>query len=393
MSEQQHVHPMADRLKLLAQTSRESLMGKLLRQFWQPVARSEMLEPGKTRPLRILGEDLTLYRGESGRPYLVGGRCPHRLTLLHSGWVQGDNIRCMYHGWQFDGAGRCLQRPAEDDGGRPPNVKIPGYPLHEYCGLVFAYMGEGPAPEFELPRKDAFERPGDLLFTREETWPCNWFQLIENSMDALHLSFVHHWGEVGTLGQVVTATIPQLEYTETEAGIRQIATRSKTSRRVSDWTFPNNNHISQPGLTPDDPWIDVGIWATPIDDTHTKRFFVYSIPSSTPEADQRITRHFEEFGEYNPADYHDDLFVYKRLPNEKLIQLTSAQDYVAVVGQGALVDRPSERLAKSDIGIAFLRRIFWRELQAVRDGHATKRWRKLDHATDMVRQTRETVDA
>ena len=392
MNEQPDIHPRADKLRLLPQTSCDTSMGKLLRQFWHPVARSELLKAGKAQPLRILSEDLTLYRGESGEPHLVGGRCPHRQTLLHTGWVQGDNIRCMYHGWQFNGTGQCIQRPAEDDG-RPPKEKIAGYPLHEYCGLIFAYMGDGPPPEFQLPRKDVFERPGGLLFTRSETWPCNWFQQIENSLDATHVSFVHHWGEVGTFGEVVAATIPQLEYLETEAGIRQTAIRSKNSRRVTDWTFPNNNHISQPGLHLGDPWVDVGIWMTPVDDTHTTRFILYSIPSTTPDADQRITSYFEEFGDYEPADFNDELFLHKRMPKDTLMQLTSAQDYVAAVGQGAIVDRTRERLGKSDMGIAFLRRIFFREMDAIHEGRPTKPWQKLDHAADMPHQAREALDA
>lgn len=392
MNEQADIHPLAERLNLLPQTAADTLMGRLLRHFWHPVARSELLKPGKTLPLRILSEDLTLYRGGGGEPHLVGGRCPHRRTVLHTGWVEGDNIRCMYHGWQFDGMGRCVQRPAEDDS-RPSREKISGYPLREYCGLIFAYMGGGEPPAFELPRKDVFERPNGLLFTRSETWPCNWFQQIENSLDATHVSFVHRWGDVGTFGEAVAATIPQLEYLETDAGIQQTAIRSTNSRRVSDWTFPNNNHISQPGLCHDDPWIDVGIWMTPVDDTHTTRFILYSIPRSTPDADQRITRYFDEFGDYEPANFHDELFLDRRMPKDTLMQLTSAQDYVAAVGQGPIAERSVERLGKSDLGIVFMRRIFFREMDAIRDGRRIKRWRKLDHATDMPHQIRGPLPA
>lgn len=388
MNEAPQLHPLADKLALLPQTGRDTPMGRLLRKFWHPIATSERLKPGKTMPLRILSEELTLYRGESGEAHLVGGRCPHRRTLLHTAWVQGDTIRCMYHGWKFDGSGRCIERPAEDDV-RPSRERIAGYPVHEYCGLVFAFMGEGEAPAFELPRKDAFERPNGLLFTRSETWPCNWFQQIENSLDATHVSFVHHWGSVGTFGEAVAASIPQLEYLETEAGIRQIATRSEKSRRVTDWTFPNNNHISQPGLRHDDPWIDVGIWMTPVDDTHTTRFILYSIPRSTDDADGRITRYFDQYGDYEPADFERELFSERRMPEDTLMQLTSAQDYVAAVGQGAIVDRSLERLGKSDLGIAFMRRIFFRELDAIGVGRATKSWRKLDHPAEMPHQVRE----
>jgi 5,5'-dehydrodivanillate O-demethylase len=388
----ERIHPQADKLKLLTQTTRGTDMGKLLRSFWQPVARSATLKPGTARPLRVLGEDLTLYRGESGRPYLVGGRCAHRLSVLHTGWIQGERIRCMYHGWQFDGSGQCTERPAEGDT-HVPDIRIAGYPLTEYAGAIFAYMGDGPAPDFQLLRKDVFERPSGLMFTREEVWPCNWFQLVENSLDATHVSFVHHWGTVGTFGQHVAATIPKLEYLETDAGIRQIATRSKNSVRVSDWTFPNKNHIVVPGLTKEDPWIDVGHWNVPIDDTSTNRIVIYSVPSAGPEADERITRYFEEVGDYNPADHHDELLNERKMPRDQVIQLTSAQDYVAAIGQGMIVDRTQETLGRSDAGIAFLRRIFWRELDAIRAGRSTKAWRRLEQSAELPHQVAEPAGA
>ena len=105
----------AERLNLLHHCGAGTDMGKLLRLFWQPVAVSDKLRVGTAKPVRFMGEELTLYRGDSGKPDFVGGQCPHRRTLLHTGWVQGERIRCMYHGWQFDGAGQCTQRPAEQD--------------------------------------------------------------------------------------------------------------------------------------------------------------------------------------------------------------------------------------------------------------------------------------
>jgi 5,5'-dehydrodivanillate O-demethylase len=365
-------------------------MGKLLRSFWQPVGLSASLETSKAKTIKVMGETLTLYRGESGKVYLVGGHCPHRLTLLANGWIDGDEIRCIYHGWQFNGAGQCTHRPAEPDTKAPP-IRVASYPTHEYAGLIFAYMGEGEAPEFSLPRKSVFERPGALQFARLETWPCNWLQQVENSMDAVHVSFVHHWGTVGSFGKVVNSSIPELSYEETDAGIRQTAVRSAGSKRVSDWTFPNNNHVSHPTLEPDDPWVDVGVWMTPVDDENTMRFLIYSIPSTTPETDARIREYFEKYSEYNPADHHDELFFENKMPDDKLVQLTSAQDYVAAVGQGTIVDRSQEKLGRSDMGIVTLRRIYWREMEAIEQGQPGKTWKRLVHETEMPKQVNEAV--
>ena len=374
---------MADRLLLLSQTGPDTDMGKLMRRFWQPVALSHAVKPGTAVPLRVMGEDLTLYRGESGRAHLVGGRCAHRLTVLHTGWVQGDEIRCIYDRWKYDGAGQCTEAPAEGPTAAA-RVRIAGHPVHEYCGLVFAYLGGGEAPAFDLPRKEAFERPGQIVRARIQVWPCNFFQMVENSLDAVHVSFVHLAGKVGPFGEAVTAAIPKLDYSETAAGIRQVATRSPTNVRISDWTFPNNNHIVTPGRTKDAPWVHRGVWNVPVDDTHTYKVGIYAIQSLGPEQDRATLDHFETYGDYNPADHHDELFVDKTWPNDPSLQLTPAQDYVAIMGQGQIVDRSRERLGQSDAGILLLRKIVWRELQLLRDGQPTKAWRRVEDADGML---------
>jgi 5,5'-dehydrodivanillate O-demethylase len=370
-----------DRFQAFVRTASNTAMGQLLRRFWQPVAVSKRLAPKSAMAIRILSEDLTLYRGESGKTHLVGNRCLHRLTLLHTGWVEGDEIRCMYHGWKYDGQGRCVHRPAETTQ-LPDKARIAGYATHEYAGLIFAYMGPGDPPEFNLPRSEAFERPGDLGFARTEVWPCNWFQHVENSLDPAHVSFAHRMGRVGEFGRAITDAIPELHYEETDAGIKQTAIRSKNNIRISNWTFPNCNHVAVPGLSDGDPWIETANWMVPIDDNTTMRFSVRRVPSVNAESDERITRYFDEAESYNAADYHEALFDRHEYPEDPLVRLTSAQDYVALVGQGAIADRAHERLASSDKGVVFLRRLFTRELSAIRQGQPIKRWRRLEKPSE-----------
>lgn len=385
MNVDERIHQRGSRLQELAQTGPGTLMGKLLRRFWQPVAVAKDLRTGTAQPLRVFSEDLTLYRSESGRAYLVGGRCAHRLTVLHTGWVEGEQIRCMYHGWMYDGTGQCTQRPAERDEG-VPKVKIVGYPVHEYAGLIFTYMGEGAAPPFELPRKPAFERDG-FRVTRRQVWPANWLQFVENSLDAVHVSFVHARGREGRFIRNVTQAIPELEYFETDSGIRQIADRGPGNVRVSDWTFPNNNHIIVPGPIKGGPWVDVGIWNVPIDDTHTLRMNLYTMPTQGEEADARLLAEWEaQHQDYDPADHHDELFYEHAYPEDQHSNLTNAQDYVAQVGQGAIVDREQEVLGRSDAGIALLRRLYLRELEAIRDGKPTKAWKPLAESVELPTQ-------
>ena len=140
----------------------------------------------------------------------------------------------------------------------------------------------------------------------------------------------------------------------------------KDNPRVSDWSFPNNNHIVTPGRTKNSPWVHRGVWNVPIDDAHTAKIGVYAIQSEGPEKDAETLAHFDAHGDYNPADHHDALFSGEGWPSDPSLELTPAQDYVAMRGQGSIADRAHERLGKSDAGIVLLRRIFWREIEAMR---------------------------
>jgi 5,5'-dehydrodivanillate O-demethylase len=363
-----------ERLALLPQTAPDTLMGRLLRSFWQPVARAESLAAGTARPLRILNEDFTLFRGTDGAPHLVGARCAHRRALLHTGWVEGDAIRCMYHGWKYDGVtGTCIEMPAEKQL-RPETVSAGARSVHEYGGLIFAYLGEVPAPEFDLPRKQAIEKPGTRWVTQEVLWDCNWFQQIENSLDGSHLAYAHKWGALSRFAEEITTEIPELSYEETSAGLWQTATRSNGNIRISDWTFPNNNHVKEPGPRQGDPWIDTFVWAVPVDDVLTKRFFIYAYPDNDEDFSARVV-----------ADRSDDfdfianskaLIERQEMPLGKT-NLLQAQDYVAVKSQGDIMDRVNERLGQTDAGIAILRRVFLRELDALGGGKPTKSWTRI----------------
>src|SRR6266545_4763043 len=129
----------------ITHTGPDTLAGRYLRMFWQPVYRAQDLPAGRAVPVRIMSEDLTLYRGEGGKAYVVDSACGHRGTQLSVGWVEGENVRCRYHGWMYDGSGQCLEQPLED---RPfcERVKIRSLPAQEYLGLIFVYLGGGEAP-------------------------------------------------------------------------------------------------------------------------------------------------------------------------------------------------------------------------------------------------------
>jgi 5,5'-dehydrodivanillate O-demethylase len=143
----------------IVSTKPGTLAGNYLRRFSQPIQRAEELRAGEAKPIEIMSERFTLYRGETGAPHVVGFRCLHRGTQLSAGWVEGDCIRCIYHGWLFDGAGRCTEQPAEEKS-FAAKIRIRHCPTREYLGLIFAYFGEGEAPTF--PRYPHMEEDGVL---------------------------------------------------------------------------------------------------------------------------------------------------------------------------------------------------------------------------------------
>jgi 5,5'-dehydrodivanillate O-demethylase len=165
-----------------------TLAGRYMRKFWHPVYRAEDLPPGWAKPIKIMGEQFTLYRGEEGTPHVVDFRCPHRQSTLAVGWVEGDCIRCRFHGWKFDGSGQCVEQPAEKEA-FTEKVRIRSCPTEEYLGLIFVYFGaDDPLP---LPRYPDFEQDG--LWVETYVRPCNFLNNIEN--DPVHIPFTHKESE------------------------------------------------------------------------------------------------------------------------------------------------------------------------------------------------------
>lgn len=241
-----------------------TLAGRYLRRWWHPVYRADDLPADRAKPIRILGEDLTLYRGHSGAPYLVAFRCAHRGTQLSTGWVEGEHLRCFYHGWVYDGSGQCVEQPAEPE---PfcQRIKIQSYPVRKYLGLVFAYLGEGEPPPF--PRYPELEEEG-VLQTSVYTWPCSYFSSLENGVDHGHVAFVHRESSAanGLIG------MPLVAAEETEWGILHTATRSDGGERLICHQWPNVNQRKAGPPFPDIPWTETIAWRVPVDDTHFSTF-------------------------------------------------------------------------------------------------------------------------
>ena len=326
--------------------------GTILRQHWHPVAVAKDLADGTAQPVRLLGEDFTLYRGETGTPHLVGARCPHRGTWLHTGWIEDDCVRCFYHGWKFDQSGACVDQPFEQAGFAAAS-SIASHHVQEYAGLLFAYIGDDDPPP--IPRYPELEREGYAVVASIRppgAWPVNYFQTLENSVDPVHLSFVHR------ATQPFARTLPDnLSVERVEGGVALTAQREGKPPRCTRYWFPTLIQLPSvpiPGFDVDCPFFN---WKTPIDD-HTTLF----IASRAVPADLLATIEDPEEmgGRTMPADAAPQLLAGARKPES-----VTEEDYVAMVGQGTIADRINERLGKSDMGIVELRRLWSERLNAV----------------------------
>ncbi len=323
------------------QVGRGTPAGRLLRQHWQPVLVAHELSAGSARPVRVLGEELAVYRAEDGGLHAIAGRCAHRGTLLHTGWVEDACLRCTYHGWAYAGDGQCVDAPAER-AGFADTVRIAAYPVREHADLVFVFLGDEPVPP--LPTHPALDAEGMTVVGGVRPpgpWPANWFQLVENNVDPVHLSFVHRDS------QPFTREIADFTVEPFDSGLAVVQRRSTGVRRT--WFhFPQLIHIPMRPPSGEAEEYDFFNWVVPVDDEHS--FFIAAVvvpPSLAGQAHELVA------GRTMAADAADDLMAGRRRPAS-----TTEEDYVAMVGQGTFADRGTERLGRSDVGVVALRRLF-----------------------------------
>jgi len=164
--------------------------GELLRRYWYPIASAGEMRDRWTKRVRLLGEDLVLYRDRSGQLGLIGEVCPHRRASLAYGIPEMNGLRCAYHGWKFNAAGACIEQPNEPEGSTfKDKVSIGGYAVGELGGLIWGYLGPQPAPL--IPKLDGFVVEPAIRSMGQALVPCNWLQIMENSCDPVHTEWLH----------------------------------------------------------------------------------------------------------------------------------------------------------------------------------------------------------
>ena len=352
-----------------------TLAGRYLRMFWQPICCSYELAAGQALPVRIMGDDFTLYRGDSGTPYLVGPRCAHRGTRLSVGSVEGECIRCFYHGWKYDGSGQCNEQPAEEQS-FAAKVRIPGYPVQEYIGLIFAYVGEGEPPP--LPRYAKFESPDISLDVAGLRRICNYFNNIDNSLDNAHVRFVHQRHRDSSQDHVVLGD-PIISVEESEWGIKRYVKYPDGKDLTFFFGMPNINFINGQVVDPAIKRADVLVFKVPVDDESHIHFEVRAIALTGERGRAWIEerRQMRAKAERDRPELVRAILAGKLRLSEvdpKRIDFVMLEDEVAQTGQGVIADRGKEHLGRSDRGVFLLRKIWERELLNLAEGRPVKIW-------------------
>ena len=333
--------------------------GELLRRYWHPVAvAGELTEEKPIKGVKILGEKLALFRDKQGRYGLVGERCPHRSASLAYGRVEADGIRCPYHGWKFDGRGRCLEQPAEPpDSTYKDRIRHKAYPVQKLAGFLFTYMGPEPAPL--LPRWDVLAREDGRHWTVIESMlDCNWLQPMENSVDPSHLYWLH--GSSGHLGDHMAQFQEKREFIKFQYGIWK--RRTTPGKTPSDPPMVDEHPLLFPSILRHVSKLRDGGGLrhnlqirVPVDDTHTQVYRANFVPSST---------------ERSPLD-QDPPYEYCALKTpggEYNMSLVPAQDSMAWETQGPIADRTQEHLGVSDEGVIMFRKLLKEQIEIVQRG-------------------------
>lgn len=333
--------------------------GELLRRYWWPVAASAEIAVRPTRKVRLLGEDLVLFRDRSGQLGLIAERCPHRRVSLVHGIPEPEGIRCPYHGWLMDRQGNCLEQPAEPpESNFKDKITVAAYQVQELGGLVWGYLGPQPAPL--LPRFDEFVWDNAVREIGASVIPCNWLQIMENSLDGTHVEWLHGY---------YSNYVRQRRAEETGQQYRPRPIRHHTKIGFDLFEFGIvKRRIEAGGSEDDDDW-KIGHalvfpcmlgnptmqLRVPMDDTHTWHLWYTATKVNVPIPVQARVPFYDIPWQSDDGDFITD-FV-------------DGQDIMSWITQGEIAERHLEKLGASDVGIIFYRQLLKEQIELVEQGH------------------------
>jgi len=353
--------------EILTQVTAGTPGGDLMRRYWHPIAASSELDKNPTKRVRIMGEDLVLYRDRSGTVGLIEQQCKHRRVDMFYGFPQEKGIRCAYHGWQYDETGACIEQPYEQ-AADPTNtfrerIQMTAYPAQELGGLVWAYLGPQPAPL--LPRWEPLVRENSIRDIGVTIVPCNWLQIQENSLDPVHLEWCHwQWTNYSFEKQGLPAKQSEapahkkIGFDLFEHGVIKRRVVGNGSEEDDEW------RRGHPILFPNILCVGSGDslnfqFRVPIDDEHTLHFY-YTVctPGGAVEA------------QGNPPlfDIPNPMVGENGVPQWDMLDTAPGQDLLMWVTQGPVAKRDKERLGLSDTGIILYRKLLMDNIEKVQRG-------------------------
>ncbi|MGA1837411.1 Rieske 2Fe-2S domain-containing protein [Herbiconiux sp. 11R-BC] len=366
-------------------------LGVLLRSYWQPAGLvSEMPGDRPVKAIRIMSEDLVLFKKRQGWG-LISRYCAHRGVDLSYGRLEEDGLRCLYHGWLYDGEGKCIEQPAEPEHSQfLGKIRIANYPCVEKNGIIFTYMGAGDPPPF--PDYDCFIAPEEYTFAFKGLWDCNWLQGLEGGIDPSHVSFLHRFiqedprevygqqfsEEVEGTGKKLSMLVgesfrPDIEVESADHGLRVFAIRQLTEDikhvRVTNLMFPNAFVV---------PFGNSKVftqWHVPIDDEHHYWYMIWYDFAEVTDKETLLQQRLEgvTLPDYRPVRNRDNNWGFDPREQEELTYTgmgldINVHDQWAVESMGPIQDRTVERLGVSDRAVTANRRMLLRAIDAFAAG-------------------------
>jgi nitrite reductase/ring-hydroxylating ferredoxin subunit len=353
---------------VLTEVGRGAPMGELMRRYWHPVGLAA--DAGATpKAVRVLGEDLILFRDGGGRAGLVWARCCHRGSTLYYGKIEERGIRCCYHGWLFDAEGRCLEQPCEPQGGvHRDKVRQPWYPVQQRYGLIFAYMGPSEKKPV-LPRYECLETldEGEFIAADDRSIgsggpqivPCNWLQHFENVVDPLHVVVLHGTHSGPQFSEMMARPPDELRFERTSLGVKASSMRRLPDGHVvrgsAEVALPTLRVVPNPraGATGADRFgrVESIGWTLPIDGGHFRIYVAGRVREKGELRRMRSRQGGKLWEQLTPAEH-------QRFPG----------DFEAQTGQGTITAHSEEHLATSDRGVVMLRRLLRQQVELVGKG-------------------------
>ena len=347
--------------------------GEYLRRYWHPVALTSEVS---TTPLqiKILGEDLVIFKTTKNKIGLVHKNCPHRRASLVYGKCETNGIRCCYHGWLFSTDGEILETPGEDPDSKQAEqvrkkFKLGAYPIKEFNGIVFAYMGP-PEKIPEFPHYDAYEISDIVRRPYKINYNCNWIQVLDAIMDPVHTSFLHGQSS-GIQFSEGFAELGEIEFFE-----RGMQYLGANTRRVDDNVWVRVNELILPNFT------QAGS-AFAADGTKTRHFGRSSFTRWVVPVDHEhcVAIAWGNFGERaDPIEYNNKEGC-ERIEAGEIIDRTweekqkSPGDAEAVEGMGFISEHKGEHLMPTDHGIMAYRRHIRKSIKALQEGIEPKQFK------------------